>query len=154
LKSHILQFNKFIALNELSGSDLTAEYAKLINKTYDYPWREYLSSDEEKMNPKSVGKIQKQTNTIANARFTRRFYDEFPIGDTVVETNYGPCTFVAIKFNTNATNYSLIFESESGYHVWIKPENKSFYVRCTEPDLEISEESVPLIMEMLKYNYI
>ena len=154
MNSYILQFNKFTALNELSGSDLTAGYAKLINKTYDYPWREYLSSDEEKMNPRSVGKIQKQTNTIANARFTSRFYDEFPIGDTTIETSHGQCTFIAIKFNTNATNYSLIFKSDAGYHVWIKPENSGFYVSWVNGLIGISEESVPLIMEMLKYNYI
>lgn len=128
-------------------------YSKLMNKTADYPWIKFLNKGEEDKTYKSYSNI----NTSAKELFKREFYKIYPIGTKIQgDTTY---VFKGISFNSNFTNYGLVFNSEAenetisivydkekGYYV------KNDYYRDRPIGDTFNLETKQLLATMLKYN--
>lgn len=136
----IKTYNQFNTVNELN----TTTYVDIINKTESYPWVRFLSDKELS----KADKMQ-SINILAKELFTKEFLKEFNTG---LEINNGGdiYTFEGIKFNTNYTNYSLIFEgSEKTLLIKYDP-NGGYYLGSTVED-NLDNESKDLLNDMLKY---
>lgn len=138
----------FKIINELD----TKTYSDLMDNTENYPWTKFLGSENK-------GKKQEKVNDLARERFKINYYKEFPKISTKINTNKGEASFSGIKFNSNYTNYDIIFILESQEHsilneyIWIKPEKNGYYIDNRE--IEITDNnSINLITDMLKYNFI
>jgi hypothetical protein len=143
-------------LNELD----TNTYANLMNNTEKYPWSQFLSGtqslkgDEKK---RSVPHKEERVNNLARLRFTKKFYEEFPLNDksTNIITNDGEYYFKGIRFNTNYTYYSLSFERNDEFpmphHLYIMPERNGYYIYTNGIKIT-DDDSDKLINNMLKYN--
>ena len=126
-------------------------YANYMDKTESYPWTGFLGNKEksDKMN---------RINNSARKRFTDEFFKLYPKKDTKIiftdkQAEYELYLY-DIKFNTNYTNYDLIFKTEGMQYVFI---NNPLYI--TNSDLskislfpvKLAEESKLLINKMFNY---
>lgn len=134
-------------INELKLSS----YAKLKNKTYDYPWIKFLG---DKGKADQFEKINKSSTEL----FKREFYKKYPIG---MEISFGNeiYKFIGIKFNTNYTNYNIHFKIKiDNDNAW-EPivhiaYNKStgYYIQDNQLKKDLDEKSKNIVIDMLKYN--
>jgi len=130
-----------VEINELELST----YAKSINKTSDYPWVKFLG---DKLNvADKYGNINKLAKDLFSREFNKK-YNNISIknGNTIFK-------FIDIKFNTNYTNYSLIFENDSNETLVIKYDKANgYYVDKYEFQDNFDEESKTILKDMLQYN--
>lgn len=118
-------------------------YGKLKNKTSDYPWVKYFG------NPELASKY-KNINKLADDLFTKAFNKKY--NDVKIKNGNDLFTFQGIRFNTNYMNYHLIFKNSDDYHIFIKKDNKSYYVDKYNFEDNFDQESQKIILDMLKYN--
>lgn len=126
-------------------------YANAMDKTENYP----MSSGKE-------GKSKNKINHLSRELFEREFYKSYPINDTKIifigkETNREYIlSFKKLKFNTNYTNYDLIFNTENNLDIFIK---NPLYIepndlrKIAKEKLKISGESKKLINKMFDYGF-
>lgn len=118
-------------------------YADIMNKTENYPWVKFLG---DKLNKADK---MKTVNTLANELFTKEFLKEFNPGLTI---NNGDVewTFEGIKFNTNYTNYTLIFKAGNETLLVNYNDNTGYYLTGGIED-NLDNESISLLKDMFKY---
>jgi len=149
----IISFVKtFEAFNEMK----TSSYAKLMNRTEDFPWTRSATGDFLKPNPRSIGQKKERVNSLARERFTQEFLEEFPLYDTIFDTNKGVYAFVAFKFNTNYTNYTLFFENaeEPGSfksRFTVEPDKGDGGYYISDKEIELTRQSENLLNQMMRY---
>jgi len=133
------------AVNELELST----YANQMDSTESYPWTKYASSDKSS---KSIGNKKQRVNDLSKERFTHEFYKKYPKDTVDIVTNKGVLKFHGIKFNTNYTNYDLIFKDRTDSLIFIQSDPTGFYID-KHKGIEISDErSINKIEDMLQYN--
>jgi hypothetical protein len=126
------------------NEELKAEtYADIMNKTENYPWVKFLG---DKLNKADK---MKSVNSLANELFTREFLKEFNPGLTI---NNGDVEWVfeGIKFNTNYTNYTLIFKAGNETLLVNYNDNTGYYLTGGIED-NLDNESISLLKDMFKY---
>jgi hypothetical protein len=118
-------------------------YADIMNKTENYPWVKFLG---DKLNKADK---MKTVNSLANELFTREFLKEFNPGLTI---NNGDVEWVfeGIKFNTNYTNYTLIFKAGNETLLVNYNDNTGYYLTGGIED-NLDNESISLLKDMFKY---
>lgn len=124
------------------------DYARIMNKTADYPWTRNAGNKEE-------AERMEQANNSAKRNFEELFYRTFTKEATKIITNNGPYSFHGIKFNANYTNYSLIFKDNTsiGNYLWLKPEKNGYYI--DSQNIKIADKaSDDLLNKMLDYNSV
>lgn len=128
-------------------------YAKAMDTTEMYPWTRMLSGEYE--NPKHVGLKQQRVNKLARDRFTQEFYKQYPLNSTIIQTSIGPMAFEGIKFNTNYTNYTLMFGDVQSFPsmLFIKYDNQDgYWIDSMDKSIKLDNSSAQLVKDMLKYN--
>jgi len=126
------------------NEELKAEtYADIMNKTENYPWVKFLG---DKLNKADK---MKTVNSLANELFTKEFLKEFNPGLTI---NNGDVEWVfeGIKFNTNYTNYTLIFKAGNETLLVNYNDNTGYYLTGGVED-NLDNESISLLKDMFKY---
>lgn len=140
-------FNEF--LNELNIDT----YANLMDRTEGYPWKTFLSNDKDKSNPRTIYNKHNRINHLSRKRFEEEFYKEFPQGSVEIKTSEGEFVFKSIKFNTNYTNYDLIFTNVEKTNLWVKVEHNGYYITLSGKKVTVSDqESIDLLSKMSKYH--
>jgi len=129
-------------------------YANAMDSTENFPTVGFMASSDAKKHASKMARV----NGMARARFQEEFYKTYPRGETKIYFEDRQATyelkFDIIKFNTNYTNYDLIFKTESGYNVWIK---NPFYIDKIDIEkisllpVQITPESKELINKMFNY---
>lgn len=153
---NIKSWNEFQTVNELR----TETYAKVMNRTEGYPWRMISKDDRGNYvnNPKA--EQEGRVNTVARERFQTEFMKEFPEGSTTITINGMTYEFDGIKFESNSTNYYLIFKQERGSSMaYIHPHRTNGYfvemgptkLYSEDGDTGLDEPSEALIYDMLDY---
>ena len=144
--------SKQLGMN-ISELDLTT-YAKQMDSTENYPWTTYLSNDSDKYtNQKHIGNKKARVNNLSKERFETEFYKKYPKESTTIMTNIGELPFMGIKFNTNYSNYSLMFKdisSQMDSYIFIQYSRDGYYI--DNESIEINQDSEQLVKDMLKYN--
>lgn len=141
ISSFIKTFESF---NEMKAST----YAKLMNRTENYPWTQYVSGEDS---PKSRGKKMERVNSLARERFIDSFLEEFPLYDTLIDAESGTFAFTSIRFNTNYTNYSLFFnnvETNESLVVDLDP-GKGYMLN--DESVVLSRQSENLLNQMMRF---
>jgi hypothetical protein len=118
-------------------------YADIMNKTENYPWVKFLG---DKLNKSDK---MKTVNTLANELFTKEFLKEFNPGLTINNGNV-EWVFEGIKFNTNYTNYTLIFKAGNETLLVNYNDNTGYYLTGGVED-NLDNESISLLKDMFKY---
>ena len=126
-------------------------YANYMDNTESYPWTNFLG-DKEKADKMS------RVNKLAKKRFVDEFFNLYPKKETKITFTDKQAEYELylsdIKFNTNYTNYDLIFKTEGMQYINIR---NPFYI--TNSDLskislfpvKISDESKLLVNKMFNY---
>lgn len=126
-------------------------YAKLMDRTESFP---VVGNMGNKVKADKMAAI----NGYSQKRFTEEFFKLYPKKETIIYFKDRHSTYELylhdIKFNSNYTSYDLIFNTESGSHVWVK---NPFYIQ--EIDLQkisilpvkIEPKSKELIDKMFNY---
>jgi hypothetical protein len=126
------------------NEELKAEtYADIMNKTENYPWVKFLG---DKLNKADK---MKTVNSLANELFTKEFLKEFNPGLTINNGNV-EWVFEGIKFNTNYTNYTLIFKAGNETLLVNYNDNTGYYLTGGVED-NLDNESISLLKDMFKY---
>jgi len=130
------------------------KYANLMDRTENYPWSGFMATGDTKKKADKMGRI----NNASNKRFLEEFYKLYTKGEIKIyfSDRYAEyeLSFFDLKFNTNYTNYDLIFKTESGKSVWIK---NPFYIekidleKISLLEVTIKPESKKLVNEMFNY---
>jgi hypothetical protein len=128
-------------------------YANLMDRTEGYPFTDFAGNKvkADKMN---------RINNYSNKRFQEEFYKLYPKNQTKITFKDRESThelsFDSIKFNTNYTNYDLIFKTEAGKNVWI---SNPFYIEPVSLDyisilpVQIEPKSKELVNKMFNYGF-
>jgi hypothetical protein len=143
-------FSQFVneSIVQLNELDLST-YSKLMDKTESYPWIKFVG---DKLNR---AKKYQNINTLAKELFTKEFEKKYR-SQSIKNADHS-YTFDQVRFNTNYTNYSLVFKSTSSDNPYttlvIKSAGKNGY-RIDKSDFkdEFDEKSKTKLKEMLKYN--
>ena len=129
-------------------------YANAMDRTENFPTVGFMSSHDTKKHASKMSRV----NSIANARFREEFFKLYPKEETKIYFEDRQATYELklydIKFNTNYTNYDLIFKTESGQNIWIK---NPFYIDDVDMEkisllpVQITNESKELVNKMFNY---
>jgi hypothetical protein len=129
-------------------------YANAMDNTENYPTAGFMASGDAKKRANKMARV----NGLANARFQEEFFKLYPKVETKIYFEDRQATYELklydIKFNTNYTNYDLIFKTESGHNVWIK---NPYYIDKIDIEkisllpVEITPESKELVNKMFDY---
>jgi hypothetical protein len=147
---NIKSWSEFSKINELR----TETYAKVANRTEGFPWR--LSHKDKEGNYKRNPKAEQEgrINSLARERFQEEFLKEFKPG-TVINNGGKEFAFSNIKFESNYTNYILVFEEVGGnsslpkmLYISYDP-REGYYIQNEEDDLD--DRSKNIIINMFKY---
>ncbi len=147
---NIKSWDEFSRINELR----TETYAKIANDTEGFPWRLSHKDDEGnyKRNPKA--EQEGRINSMAKERFQQEFLKEFKPG-TIINNGGKQFAFSNIKFESNYTNYVLIFEEVGSGSVLPKmlyisyDPREGYYIENEEDNLD--DRSKKIISDMFKY---
>jgi hypothetical protein len=119
----------------------TQTYADIMNNTEKYPWVKFLG-DKFKKSDK-----MKNVNKLANEHFTKKIMDEFKESEIVNgDKKY---KFENIKFNSNWTNYDLVFKGDNTIYIKFDP-TVGYYLGYGIKD-DLDNKSKKLINDMFKY---
>jgi hypothetical protein len=120
-------------------------YSKVMNRTYDYPWIKFLG---DKM---GVAKKYENINKIANELFKKEFNKKY--NSTIINNGNEIYNFYDIKFNTNYTNYLLIFKNKINDTLYIKfDKSNGYYVDKYNFEDNFDNTSKNKLKDMLQYN--
>jgi hypothetical protein len=128
-------------------------YAKAMDRTEMYPWTQMISGEYK--DPRSKGLKQQRVNTLARERFTQEFYNKYPLESTTIQTTAGPMNFEGIKFNTNYTNYALMFGDVQSFTsmLFIRYDiQDGYWIDSMDKSIKLDNSSARLVKDMLKYN--
>lgn len=129
----------------------TDSYAKIMNKTSNYPWHNTLDSSDS---DKGKSKKEEKVNKLSKIRFEQEFYKEYPKETTKISTNLGDYVFIGLKYKTNSNRYDLGFMKKHGMgmhdYIWVSDDNGEIY--SDNSKVKIEEKSNALLNQMLKYN--
>lgn len=135
-------------------------YAKLMNKTVDWPWVQFSERVQGRINPRSKGEKLERVNKLARTLFLKHFERKYIGKEIIFENNSGEklqYSLNYVKFESLSTLYNLHF---------IDPKNSLLIVGCNSSsntpyekrlnnslgkDLRLKEDSIKLINEMFRY---
>jgi len=139
--------NKIKRIDESEINELElSTYAKSMNKTEDYPWIGFVG------NKVKAGKYE-NINTLAKDLFSREFNKKY--NNVSIKNGNTIFKFTGVRFNTNYTNYSLIFKNDSNRNelLFIQyDKSNGYYVDEHEFQDNFDEESKNILKDMLQYN--
>ena len=142
-------FNIKEGLNELD----TQKYSDLMDKTYDFPWTNYLGNKEK-------GGKEGRVNRLARERFIQEYMKEFPKGTPIELVGKSgkiyKLGFNTISFDTNYAKYILLFNrvgDDRGFtgSIWIHYPNYIDNAYMFDEPVELTKESKFQINKMFKY---
>lgn len=143
---NVKNWSEFMRINELNKET----YASIMNRTENWPTTRYSGNKDDATIKKAdqMGRV----NTMARERFHEEFMNEFK--DSEIVNGSTIYKFVTIRFKSNWTNYTLVFENPDDQWDTLEIKHTSRapgYELDNGVEDELNARSIELINSMFRF---